>query len=226
MKKILAVCLTIVMALSMTMSVVAAPGNFVSSPSGNSAPIIVEVELESEECTLQVIITPYIDRGELTEEAKDAIEEAYKDISDAGDLSDLVEELGEIAGDKGATVDTLAVSDLFDLSYDDCDIHDEHGGEVIVTIKPETLKNFISLVFFNGTSWEYVEDAAVMGENMDQLKFTANGYGPYAIVVDAESMSDMPETYDGMDWIPYIIVMIISAAAAIILWKKASKKEA
>ena len=219
MKKILVICMTIVMALSMTMSVVAAPGNFVSSPSGNSAPIIIEVELESEECTLQLIITPYIDRGELAEEAKNNLEKAYKEISEAEDLSELLDKIDDIAADKGASVDSLAVSDLFDLSYADCDIHDQHGGEVIVTIKPETLKNFISLMFFNGTSWELVEDAAVMGENQDQLKFTTNGYGPYAIVVDAESMSDMPETYDGMAWIPYIIIMIVSAADAIILWK-------
>ena len=226
MKKVLAICMTLVMVMSMmSVTVFADPGNFVSSPSGNSAPIIIDFESESEECTALLVVTPYSERDTLPEEKKDKLEQAYDEIVKAKDLSDLHGAIAQVAASKGIALEDLAVSDMFDVSYYDCAIHDDHGYFEII-LKPETLKNFVALLHLNGNTWEHIDNAEVTGANKDHLRFFVDDLSPFAIVVDTEPASSQPGTNDPFDIIPYVVVMVLSASAAIVLWKKSRKQSA
>ena len=44
MKKIMAICLTLIMVMSLGVAAFAAPGRFVSSPSVNKAPVLISYE--------------------------------------------------------------------------------------------------------------------------------------------------------------------------------------
>ena len=122
MRKIIAVCLMVIMLASLTLSVFSAPGGFIQSPSNNPAPEITEAINESEDCLAQLIITPYIDRDTLPEEDRIIIESIYKQVVENKDLSAIYEELANIAAKLDIDVKDLAVSDLFDIRLINCDI--------------------------------------------------------------------------------------------------------
>jgi len=65
MKKLAILCLSVVMLLSLGLTVFAAPGGFVSSPSGNPAPELIDSVNKTEGCTAQLKITPYSERNTL-----------------------------------------------------------------------------------------------------------------------------------------------------------------
>lgn len=195
MRKIITVCLAVIMLVSVTLSVVAAPGNFVKSPSTNPAPELIEGVNESEGCTAQLIITPYIERDTLPEEDRLIIEGVYKQIVESPDLSALTEDLIDVAAKLGVEVKDLAVSDLFDVRYIGCDIHQYHGI-FRIKIKAETLDNFVCLLHFHEGEYHIVEDAKVT-EDGDYLVFTTNKLSPFAIVVNtSEENPDAPQTND------------------------------
>ena len=195
MRKIITVCLAVIMLVSVTLSVVAAPGNFVKSPSTNPAPELIEGVNESEGCTAQLIITPYIERDTLPEEDRLIIEGVYKQIVESPYLSALTEDLIDVAAKLGVEVKDLAVSDLFDVRYIGCDIHQYHGI-FRIKIKAETLDNFVCLLHFHEGEYHIVEDAKVT-EDGDYLVFTTNKLSPFAIVVNtSEENPDAPQTND------------------------------
>ena len=75
MKKVLAICLAVVMAVGMSLSAFAAPGSFLESPSKNPAPRI-ERFVSLAGCEARLVITPYINRSTLPEDLKVLIEYA------------------------------------------------------------------------------------------------------------------------------------------------------
>ena len=89
MKKALSVVLALVMCLAFSLSVAAAPGSFVSSPSGNQAPQLIEGKNESEDCEAGIVITPYSERDTLSEEKRELMENVYDMIVEAADVGDL-----------------------------------------------------------------------------------------------------------------------------------------
>ena len=195
MRKIIAVCLMVIMLASLTLSVFSAPGGFIQSPSNNPAPELIEGVNESEGCTAQLIITPYIERDTLPEEDRLIIEGVYKQIVESPDLSALTEDLIDVAAKLGVEVKDLAVSDLFDVRYIGCDIHQYHGI-FRIKLKAETLDNFVCLLHFHEGEYHIVEDAKVT-EDGDYLVFTTNKLSPFAIVVNtSEENPDAPQTND------------------------------
>ena len=153
MKKLIMICMVLVMALTMTvtmtLSAAADLGDFVSSPSGNQAPELIGGENENGQ---KVSVTSYSDRNLLSSEARQLLEEAYSKIVGTTDVSTLNGRLAEIAADMGIEVAGLAVSDLFDISP-------EAGtsGNFSITLKAETLKNFVCLLHYHNGQWEVVE---------------------------------------------------------------------
>lgn len=220
MKKILTVCMAIVMVLGLSTAVLAAPGNFVSSPSGNAAPTIVGFDAANADCTLEPVIIPYKDRDQLPDDQRKHLEDAYDDIVNADDLSDLVEALKDVADKLGVDVDDLAVSDLFYITGKGCDDHDGHKGFTI-TLDANTLKNFAALMQMdeNG-NWSLVNGAYINSKG--QLVFTLDDLNrPLAIVVNGANVS--PQTGDTNHIYIYAALMVASALAIVVIAVKSKK---
>ena len=237
MKKIITVFLALIMLMTMSVAVFAETGGFVESPSNNQAPTLVEGTNESEDCTAALLITAYADRFELPETIRTKIEEAYDIIRNNPDLSALNSKLADIAADLGIKTTDLAVSDMFDISATDCNGHADHG-HFDITLKADTLKNFVCLLHYYNGEWRVVEDAEVT-QNGEHLEFTEDEFSPFAIVVStAELGTTAPQQSTGSLWnvlssplimalllICCIIKLIIIIILIIILLKRKKKKD-
>ena len=223
MKKVMAICLTLVMVMSLGIAAFAAPGSFISSPSMNKAPILIGYENESSDCTAKLILTAYADRKTLPENLCAMIEKAYDMIVGTDDLSTLNSDVADLAKDAGVKVTALSVSDLFDLRYVDCSNHDLHGSFRIV-IESETLENFVCLLHYYNGEWSIVDSAKVTN-NGKYLEFTAKEFSPFAIVVktDAENVTP-PYTGDNSAIFICSVVMAISVTTIVVLLATSKKR--
>ena len=207
MKKVLVVCLTVVLALAMSVTSFAAVGGFVDSPSKNDAPVIVEGD--------NTEVISYGDRDELTEDERKDIEDAYQEIINTENITSLTDDLKHVANDKGVNGSNLAVSDLFNVKTD------ENGKTVV--LKPDSLENFVSLLRYVDGVWTVVDDAKVVDGN---LQFLAKGSAQYAIVVDASSTKPQtPATGDNTNVWFYAVAMVASAAVIAVLLVKSKKEQ-
>ncbi len=220
MKKVLVICCVLLMVMSMGTAVFAATGSFVSSPTGNMAPTVVECETEDEDCSAELVVTPYSERAELPQTLQDMTKTAYDEIRGTEDLTSLNAGLAELAEEMKIAGANLAVSDLFVLHTEGCDDHEDHEA-FDITLASDKLANFVGLMYLNAKGeWVLVEDAKVV--NDEHLVFTANAGAPFAIVVEEEGAAQTGE--NSRTWL-YLAIMAVSAAAMLIVWK-ASKKQA
>lgn len=214
MKKVLAICLTMVFVVCMGATVSAAPAGFVSSPAGSAAPTLISFESVSDDCTAKLVITPYGEKHTLPDDLRTLIEKAYDNIVDASDLSTLV------AGLNGKK--NLAVSNLFDMHVEGCQDHDDHVGFHVV-LDVEGLNRFVALLHMDENGkWEEIENAKVVnsGKNLD---FTVDEFSPYAIVIDTDASGDSPSTGDNEMVYVYATVMAVSALAVLTITVKGKK---
>lgn len=212
MKKVVAIFMVMVMVFAMALPAVAATDSFTKSPSGNPAPEVEKVEPADKDCTVEIIITPYVDRNDLDTESRSEIEKAYDTIKNNKEDSSLKKALKKLET-KEHPIDALAISDLFDLDYSDCDGHADHGS-VQIHLSAETLDHFVGLLVYVGGEWMLVEGAEVDKEESN-LKFLAEKFGPYAIVVDSTQAGGGAATGDtGISWI-WFVLMGVSAAGLI-----------
>lgn len=222
MKKVLAICLTMVMVLSMSVNVLAAPNGFDESPSGRPAPTVVDQNVGDDDCTAELVITPYGDRYDLTEELREQIEKAYDDIVDSNSLTELNKELEDLAEEKGIDPSDLAVSDLFTIHPTDCDDHDGHK-EFDITLDADTLEKFVGLLLLNENGeWELVTDAKVVN-NGEHLKFSSDLYTAYAIVIDTSAGAHQQTGDNSMIYV-WAIIMAASALAIVVIAVTSKKK--
>ena len=223
MKKVMVFCLTLVLMASMTLTAFAATGGFVSSPTSNQAPTIVEFKANDEDCTATLLITPYAEKEELPPALQTLFQEAYTDIKESKNLTELCDALTKIASNKKIKGENLAVTELFDIHVTGCDYHTEHTDFDIV-LAPETLKNFVALLHMNKDGeWEVVENAKVTN-NGEHLEFSVDEFSPFAIVVDT---SAKPSQTGEIDLTPvYIAVMVVSALGIILIIAKSKKQKA
>ena len=224
MKKVLAICLMIVMVVSMSVTSCAAPGGFVSSPSGNPAPTVVDFDPSNDNCTGWLVITPYGDREDLSDVLRSLLEKAYKDVVNSDDLTKLNAELAKIAADKNIEGQNLAVSDLFDIHVTGCDFHDGHFG-FDITLDADKLSSFVGLLHMNKNGeWELVADAKVVNNN-EHLQFSVDSLSPFAIVVDTTiDGGDVPQTGDNSMIYVYVILMAVSALSLVVIVLKNKKQ--
>ena len=167
---------------SASISAFATTGAFVISPSLNPAPELVDAVNEDEACDAKIVITAYADRDQLSEEARKRIEEAYTMIRGTKDLSTLNEMIAKIAKRLGVEVTDLAVSDLFDIDAVGCTGNHEDHGLFDITLKAETLNNFVCLLHYYNGEW-IVVDNAIVTQNGEHLEFEEKEFSPFAIVV-------------------------------------------
>lgn len=220
MKKVFAICLALVMVLSMSINVMAAPGSFINSPSNNRAPIIIEIENESDDCTATITVIPFGDRDNLTDEKKQEFENAYNQIVNADKLTDMFSGLEGLIS-SGMIETDLAISDLFYLNMEDCDTHFDHG-KFKIKLSADTLKGFLGLIQIVDGKWQMVPDATVDGE---YLIFSVKDLSTLAIVVDrTKAESTSPITGDPAA--NYIFAAVVFAGLCLVMVTAASKKKA
>lgn len=223
MKKVLVVCLTILMMLSMTLTAFAAPGKFVSSPSGNLAPGVINFDPADDDCTGYLVITPYSERDTLPDSLEALMKKAYDQIKNSKDLTELNADLAALAKKLKIKGADLAVSDLFDIRVEGCTVHEGHH-EFDIVVSADTLKHFVGLLHMkeNG-EWELIKDAKVIS-NGEHLAFSVDTMSPFAIVVDTSA--NPSQTGDTSLAPVYITVMAISALAIIVILAKSKKQKA
>lgn len=225
MKKVLALCIALVMVVGMSMPAFAALGGFVSSPGGNKGPELVDYDNDSDACDAILVVTPYADRHTLPDATRAQLEAAYTEIINSTDITALNAELAKLAESKKLDSKQLAVSDLFDVSYYNCTVHEEEGHRYFtITIKPESLKNFVGLLHKNGDNWELISNAKVeTRDGAKVLTFTVDDLSPFAIVVNTDA--DAPQTSDNFQWLFYVALMVVSAGAMILIGYKLKVRE-
>lgn len=220
MKKLLALGLMLVMTISMALTVAAAPGAFIQSPSNNGAPTIIEFESENGYCGGTVIITPFNDRNTLDPDRLENIQDAYDSIFNSNGVSTIVPDIDIIAEQLNVNVNGLAISDLFEIGLDSCDKHDEHGN-FYIKLDSETLEHFVALIYFENGEWHILDGATITEDGY--LKFKTEVPRTFAIVVDAENIEiDVPQTGDMIPWI-LIGVIALSATGIVVLSLKSRK---
>lgn len=215
MKKLLSVCLVLVMVMCFSVTAFA-KGGFVSSPSENLAPEVIEPSNGS------IVVHSYAERHELTEKQRKAMEDAYDSILNNSNLYNLNSKLGDIANNKNLDVSKFAVSDLFNVDY----VGSGLAGTQTIKLKADTLSNFVSLMFFADGKWQLIDDAKIED---GLLVFNTAKLGPYAIVVNTASATS-PQTgvsgetnTDNTDTIVYGALMLITAFCALVMWRKSRK---
>lgn len=218
MKKVLACILSLILVVALSVSVMAT--GFVKSPVLNDAPEIKGFETEVDHtCGYDLAITPYEDRADLADEAKQEIETAYEDIKANADLTKMVADLAKVAEDKKIEKENLAVSQLFDISEEECAEHADHGT---VTIHlTADLKNFVALLHKTDAGWVVVSSATLV--DAETLKFSVDELSPFAIVVDATEESNV-STGDNANLALYISLMAVSAVALVVVVVLMKKK--
>lgn len=215
MKRVFAIFMVMILALSMSVAAFAAPDDFVESPSIQIVPDVEEFSPADDDCSAILVVTPFGDKEDLNDEMADELDNAYKDIIDADNLGDLCDELPEN--------NNLKVSDLFYVNTDGCQDHDGHK-EFEVVLKDNDLKNFEGLMYRdNDGKWVLVENVKIDGNKLHFTLEDFDGSAPFAIVVDGEPSSttgDIDYTYI------YLTIMAVSAVALIALVIISKKKTA
>ena len=210
MKRIFALLMTVVLVVAMSVPAFAALGEFISSPSGVSAPELVDYKHDSHECTAKLVITPYAERHTLPDETRALIEKAYSEIVNSQVINGkLKDELVKLANQLKVDYTALAIGNLFDVSYYDCPLHSQHKGFTI-TIKPELIDNYVGLLHMNTDgSWELLE--STVDADKKTITFHVDSLSPFALVYNTKPGSSSTGDSSNM-WI-YITLMVVSVAA-------------
>lgn len=216
MKKLISVVLALVLALTLSVSALAAPNGFVESPTNQKGPEVVEGE--------GIVLTPFGDRDNLTDEERKALEDAYNSILNADNLGEICEALDELAKQTGIPVEDLIVSELFNISPEDAS--DNGDGKYNVTLKDDSLGDFFALMQYVDGKWNLVGDAKVED---GKLTFVATDLAaPFAIVVnpngdDGNSDDIVPPTGEDNGMVTAIAiggVSLVSLAGVYFVFKK------
>lgn len=225
MKKVMSICLMMIMAVVMSVNAFAASGSFVSSPTATPAPGLVSVEVSEEGASVQLTIVPYSQKQDLPEELNAAFEAAYNEIMEAENLTALTPELEEVAAKLGVNPENLAVSELFDIH-----VSSETGVngsvEYTIALESDTLNHFVALLHRDqNDGWEVVENAEVVDDGKN-LKFTIDNFSPFAIVVDTGAVGQETPKTGITDTVIYVCagIMAVSAVAVFLIANKRKKQ--
>ncbi|MBQ4104845.1 MAG: LPXTG cell wall anchor domain-containing protein [Clostridia bacterium] len=221
MKKVLTICLAIIMVFAMSISVCAAPGSFVESPSNNGAPTLIEYINDDPTCTAILKIYSYAQRNGLLDVFRKEMENAYNTIHDTLDLTTICNSLTDVANEKNIRPTDLKVSDLFFIDMTDCDIHSEHG-RFKIKLSADTLKGFTGLMQFVDGKWVMVSGATI--EDGNYLTFKTDVPSTFAIVVDStRAVATSPKTGDPSGYVMLAlagVAVVAMAATGIVVYTK------
>ncbi len=223
MKKILAICLMMVMVVSMSVTAFAAPKGFVSSPSGNPAPQIITFKPSNADCVASLVITSYAEKNTLSADRQKLLDQAYASITETNDLTTLNADFAELVANKKIPANELAVSDIFDTDASGCDVHEGHEGFKIV-LKADTLDNFVGLLqMHKNGKWELVSNAKVTN-NGEYLEFTVDSLSAFAIVVDTTSYAGTAPQTSG-NYMIYVCAVLMAASVMLFVFVVIKRKK-
>ena len=215
MKKLIAICLSLIIMASATVTAFAAPANFWGSPSGKPAPEIISVTT-SDSTTVQLVLTPYSERKDMSDAQIALIEKAYNSIANAKSLTELNADLAAAVAKLAIESKYLAVINLFDLNL--AGDNQAQNVKLQITLAVDGLENFVGLLHMNKDGvWELVADAAVDASGKN-LVFTADDFSPFAIVVDTTGES--PKTGDSVMIISTIVLSVSVIALGVVTFKR------
>lgn len=205
MKRTIAAILTLVL-LSALMTFAVSAADFVPSADQWEAEVD-SAELDGEDVTSKLVITPYKDRDDLTEAKKDALEKAY---------AELIDGVPGLDGD-------YKIGTLMDISYDGPNIPSDSA--VTVKLELNNAGNVKAILCKNEKTgkWEWVE-FTIEG---NYALATFRRFGPVAIVVGSPIIDDIskqsPQTGDSSSaFVAFGALIVCTAAAAAVVLKKRS----
>ena len=216
MKKIITLILALTLAFMSVVPALAVEDGFVSSPSRDDV-VLEEGENEDPDCTAKVILTMFKDRDKLAAHIREKLQEAYEIIMNCEDLTTLCKEFAAYVAKLGLTGKDLAVSVLFDLSYEGCLDHDGHGY-FNIKVGAKNLENFVGLLHYNNGKWEFVDNAKVLPDG-ETLQFRIKDFSPFAIVVNTSGKvpnADIPDTDTQVENTQMPMHFMIGAAAVLV----------
>ena len=222
MKKLLAICLAMVVVLCFSATAFAAPTDFVKSPGSSPAPGVEDFKPSDDDCAAELVVTPFGDINELDPAQKEEFQIAYDTIIKTDDITKLNDEIAKKAEELGIDPDDVGISDLFYVDCDGCDDHENHtnGGKIILDIStPET---FMGVIYLDENGkWQWVDNAFI--NNNGKLEFIAMDLdAPYAIVVD-NSNGVSPGTGEGLGiffWIAFASTAALLLVLVLLFFKK------
>ncbi len=119
----------------------------------------------------------YSKRSALTAKQRREFIKCYNDVKKHTDLTELTEDIAEVAEEQGLDVSDLAVSDIF---YSVLPKNKESGTRV--RVKAPNLDKFVALLCYSNGEWSVVKDAKVNANG--KLVFKTKKAAAYAIVID------------------------------------------
>ena len=119
----------------------------------------------------------YSKRSALTAKQRREFIKCYNDVKKHTDLTELTEDIADIAEEQGLEVSDLAVSDIF---YSVLPKNKESGTRV--RVKAPNLDKFVALLCYSNGEWSVVKDAKVNANG--KLVFKTKKAAAYAIVID------------------------------------------
>ena len=180
------------------------------------------VEPTEETFEIEVHSYQFIDEIE-SEESRNALIEAYEQISALDDISLLApDEITEIAHEKGALTEDLVVRDLFDVTaYDEITGEAKNelpeGQSYSFTLGSENLDNFICLLVYHNNEWHVVKDVEVLADQ-NLLNVITNELSPFAIVV--ATAYRYKANAIGCIWHLFIIITLLISFVVVQLFRR------
>ncbi len=190
MKKVFSCVMALLLIATLSVTVLAAPSDFVPSVQMKPGPSIVEQETidgvpgaaiivmpDGREVAVpegSIVITPIGDKDKADDETKKALEDAFNKIQNAESLEDLMDGLQDILDQiaNGTDVKDLIITDLFHVGLDgEYSELLEDGGELRVRLDGQD--GLIAALKQNGDKW-----SAIYGD-----MFVDNGDGTYTLII-------------------------------------------
>lgn len=190
MKKLMTMFLALALAASLTVPALA---TFTPSVENKGAPEIVSATLaDGTDVKDSILVTPYARRGTAIDTIKQSLEDAHKDVQNAGTMDKLIAEVNTWLAAKhaGVKAEDLLASDLFDVSYVDA------SGNVAALDQPVTITfkltvpvdNVLLVLHKNSSGWELMnKDDTAKYQKIDkyQVKVTFDSLSPVVFAIDS-----------------------------------------
>lgn len=190
MKKLMTMFLALALAASLTVPALA---TFTPSVENKGAPEIVSAALaDGTDVKGSILVTPYARRGAASDTIKQSLEDAHKDVQNAGTMDKLTAEVNTWLAAKhaGVKAEDLLASDLFDVSYVDASGNVAALGQpVTITFKLTVpVDNVLLVLHKNSSGWELMnKDDTAKYQKIDkyQVKVTFDSLSPVVFAIDS-----------------------------------------